>query len=74
VTLCFDVFHTVRTYKIKGTRKKWTNEEDMDRTVSSVIRDVSLRGAAALFHIQYSKLKDWVEFTIAQNALREDMI
>jgi histidinol dehydrogenase len=68
------VFHTVRTYKIKGTRKKWTNEEDMDRTVSSVIRDVSLRGAAALFHIQYSKLKDWVEFTIAQNALREDMI
>jgi hypothetical protein len=46
----------------------------MDRDISSVIRsDVSLRGEADLFHIPYSPLKDRVNFTETQNALRRDI-
>jgi hypothetical protein len=47
----------------------------MDRAVSSVIRDdVSLRGAAGLFHIPYSTIKDRVNFTKMHNALGKQVI
>jgi hypothetical protein len=47
----------------------------MDRVVSSVIRsDVSLRGVAGRFHTPYSILKDRVNCTKTQNALRKDII
>jgi hypothetical protein len=63
-----DTFQMVRTYKRKGPGRKWT-DEGMDRTFSSVIRgDVSLRGAAGLFHVPYSTLKDRVNFTKMHNA------
>jgi hypothetical protein len=47
----------------------------MDQAVSSVIRgDVSLRGAAGLFHIPYSTLRDRVNFTKMHNALGKQVI
>jgi hypothetical protein len=64
----------VRTYIRKFPGRKWT-DEGIDRAVSSVIRgDVSLRGAAGLFHVPYSKLKDRVNFTKMHNALGKQVI
>jgi hypothetical protein len=53
----------VQTYIRNGPSRKLTNE-DMGRAVPSVVRRAnSLRGAAGLFHIPYSTLEDWVNFT-----------
>jgi hypothetical protein len=47
----------------------------MDQAVSSVTRrNVSLRGAAGLFHIPCSTLKDRVDFNKTRNALRKGII
>jgi hypothetical protein len=48
--------------------------DDMDRTVSSVMRrDMSLRGAADPFQIPYSILKNKTNITKTPNALRNEI-
>lgn len=63
----------VRTYVRKGTGPKWT-EEDINQAISSVLRgDVSMRGAAALFKVPYSTLKDRVHAHRRQKAIGEKL-
>jgi hypothetical protein len=49
-------------------------KEDMDRAVVGVMRrEVSLRGAAGLFQIPYSMLKDRVNITKKQNVSGQEV-
>ena len=65
-------FQMVRTYERKGPGTKW-RDEDMDRAISSVLKgDLSIRGAAGIFSVPFSTLKDRINIIKRQNALGEE--
>lgn len=64
----------VCNYKSKGIYMKW-DEEDMEKAINSVLNsDLSLRGAAGIFNIPVSTLKDQCAIARKHKALGEKVV